>query len=141
MFTVKYLGDLRTEAEHLKSKTKINTDAPIDNHGKGECFSPTDLLCVALGSCIITTMGIKSKSIDENIENSLKGTLINIKKIMSFDTPRRITKITIELNIPFMPKDQNEKNTLEELSLSCPVSRALTENIKQEIIFNWGNKM
>jgi len=94
MTTVKtiYLGDLRTENEHLQSGNKIITDAPTDNQGKGEAFSPTDLLATALGNCIMTIMGIKAR--DNGID--IKGTEIEITKIMASD-PRRVAEVVVEL--------------------------------------------
>ena len=93
--TTKYLGDLRTENIHVQSGNKVITDAPCDNQGKGEFFSPTDLLATALGSCILTIMGIKAR--DNNID--LKGTEMEITKIMA-SGPRRVSEVIMVFNFP-----------------------------------------
>lgn len=97
MTTIKtlYLGKLRTENEHLQSGNKVITDAPVDNQGRGECFSPTDLLATSLGSCIMTIMGIKVR--DNGID--LKGTEVEVTKIMA-SGPRRVAEVIVEFNFP-----------------------------------------
>lgn len=130
---VEYVGDLRTEATHLKSNTTIQTDAPTDNHGKGESFSPTDLVVTALGGCIMTIMAIKS----EDLGIELKGSVINATKIMSEDLPRRIQKIEMEIALPsgVQPKD---RKILEAVAATCPVAKSLSSDLEKEIVFNWG---
>lgn len=126
---VTYLGNLRTEAEHLQSGTKIITDAPTDNYGKGESFSPTDTVATALASCILTMLGIKSDSIGISIE----GTIANVTKTMSTN-PRRISKIGIDL---YFPKEYSEeiKNKLERVAKTCPVWYSLHPDMEKDIQF------
>ena len=116
---IEYKGNLRTESLHIKSGKKLITDAPLDNKGKGEAFSPTDLTASALGSCMLTIMGITADSRDINIS----GTRAEIEKVMGTN-PRRITKIII--NIYFHIKlTKQEKQLFEKSALSCPVHRSL----------------
>lgn len=130
-----YTGNLRTEAKHLQSGTVIETDAPVDNQGKGERFSPTDLVATALGSCILTTMGIKAR--DMNID--LEGTTIDITKIMVPD-PRRIGIIKVILNFPpALEVSEKDKTILERTAHTCPVAQSLHASLIQEIVFNWNN--
>ncbi|HEX8576056.1 MAG TPA: OsmC family protein [Flavobacterium sp.] len=128
---ITYLGDLRTTSVHLQSGTSILSDAPVDNHGKGQAFSPTDLVANALGSCMLTIMAIKSNDLDVD----LKGTTATVTKFMQAD-PRRISKIAIifDMNI-----GTNEKNRiiLERAALSCPVYLSLHPDVEKEIVFNW----
>lgn len=133
MTTVKttYLGELRTEAQHLQSGTKIITDAPSDNNGKGEAFSPTDLLATALGSCMLTIMGIASRVHGFEID----GTELNITKVMG-TAPRRVVEIIIELN--FMHSyDAKHKKIIESAAKECPVANSLHPDLKQTLIFNY----
>ncbi len=134
MTTVKttYLGDLRTENIHLQSGCKIITDAPTDNRGKGEAFSPTDLLATALGNCIMTIMGIKA--MDNGID--LKGTEIGITKIMA-DAPRRVSEVILEFNFPKKGYNDDEKQLIESVAGISPVPLSVHTNLKQTIIFNW----
>ena len=127
-----YLGDLRTEATHLQSGTKIMTDAPVDNHGKGEAFSPTDLVATALGSCMMTLMGIAAQT--QGLE--LKGAKLSITKIMNA-SPRRIGEIVIDVHFPtdFDPK---QRVILERAATTCPVARSLHPDCKQTIRFHYG---
>ena len=126
---VTYKGSLRTEAIHVQSGNTIITDAPIDNHGKGEAFSPTDLVATALASCMLTIMGIVAN------RNHLKinGTTAEIEKIMGAN-PRRINgiKISIRFNENF---DKKTKRKLENAALTCPVSNSLSENLNESIKF------
>ena len=128
---IKYVGELRTEAIHLQSGERIINDAPTDNKGKGEAFSPTDLLANALGSCILTIMGIAAKTRRINIQ----GTRIEVTKIMS-DNPRKISKILIHI---FMPSVLNQKCQviLEKSAHSCPVHHSLHTDIEKDIIFHY----
>lgn len=134
MTTVKtiYLGDLRTENEHLQSGTKILTDAPTDNQGKGEAFSPTDLLATALGNCIMTIMGIKAR--DNGID--IKGTEIEVTKIMASD-PRRVAEVIVEFNFPKKNYSEEEKKLIESVAGISPVPLSLHPDLKQTIKFNW----
>lgn len=128
----KYLGDLRVECTHLQSNTTIITDAPTDNHGKGESFSPTDLCATALGTCVMTIAGLYAQ--DHNID--IRGTEIEITKVMNAD-PRRIGEIIIDFNMPDREYSKKEKVILERLAHSCPVHLSLHPDIKQIFRFNW----
>ena len=127
-----YKGDLRTEAKHIRSGNTIITDAPTDNSGKGEAFSPTDLVVTALASCMLTIMGIKANEIKINIE----GASAVVKKIMAA-SPRRIAKVIIVINIS-TPADEKTKNILEKAALTCPVDKSLSESMIRDIKFIWG---
>ncbi|TRZ41839.1 OsmC family protein [Robertkochia solimangrovi] len=129
--TVKYLGDLRTECVHLKSKNTFITDAPTDNNGKGEAFSPTDTVATALASCMMTVMGIKARDLDVD----LTGSLATVEKIMSAN-PRRIARINVVLDIPVMPDEKSVK-ILENTARTCPVLLSLHEDIIKDITINW----
>jgi|TARA_Y100000996_G_scaffold12082_1_gene9650 putative redox protein len=126
---VKYKGELRTEAEHLRSGKTIITDAPIDNQGKGEAFSPTDLVATALASCMMTIMGI----VAERDGIKLEGTIAEVEKIMA-KNPRRIGEIKIK--IKFSQKlNRDEREKLERAAKTCPVSGSLNENLKETFEF------
>lgn len=128
-----YLGDLRTEAIHINSKNQIITDAPTDNQGKGEAFSPTDLVATALGSCMLTIMGIKARDMDVDIAN----THIDIQKIMGTE-PRRITEVVLDINVKSSKQlDEKQKTILERAALNCPVAKSLSEELKQTVKFNY----
>jgi len=122
---ITYLGGLRTEAEHLKSGTKIVTDAPTDNNGKGEAFSPTDLVATALGSCMITIMGIAAR----NHEIDMDGTEVTINKVMASD-PRRIGKVEVVITMPANDYSSKERKILEAAAGGCPVGRSVQEGIE-----------
>ena len=127
-----YKGSLRTEATHLRSGNTIITDAPTDNKGKGEAFSPTDLVATALASCMLTIMGIKADEMNINID----GTYANIKKLMG-SGPRRIAQLIIVINIP-ISTDQKTKNILEKAALACPVDKSLSDSMIRDVKFIWG---
>jgi putative redox protein len=128
-----YNSDLRTTATHLQSGTIIETDAPTDNQGKGERFSPTDLVATALATCMITTMGIKAKTM--NI--LLDGTTADVTKIMASD-PRRISKIVVHIHFPkTLQLEDKEKAILENTARTCPVERTLHPDCEREFSFNW----
>lgn len=127
-----YRGNLRTEATHIRSGQSIITDAPVDNNGKGEAFSPTDLLATSLGSCMLTIMGIASEKHLINIE----GTALEITKIMASD-PRRVCEIILEFKMPSANYTDKEKKILENAALTCPVAKSLSPDLKQTIIFNY----
>ncbi|MDQ3192503.1 MAG: OsmC family protein [Bacteroidota bacterium] len=129
---IEYIGDLTTESVHLKSGIKINTDAPIDNNGKGQAFSPTDLLCASLGSCMLTIMGIVA---DRN-NISIKGSRITISKIMASE-PRRVNEIILEFQMPSTHFSDKEKQLLQNAALNCPVAKSLASEIKQTVKFNY----
>ncbi len=128
-----YKSGLRTNCTHLQSGTEIETDAPTDNKGKGERFSPTDLLATSLGSCMITTMGIKAESM--GIE--LDGTRVDVTKIMVSD-PRRIGKLVAHVYFPEgLNLDDHTKLILERSARTCPVERSLHPDIELDMAFNW----
>ena len=128
---VNYLGDLRTSAIHIASDKNIITDAPIDNQGKGEAFSPTDTVATALASCLLTIMGIKARDLNIDITK----TSAEVTKVMS-SNPRRISEIEITVNFT-KSYDQRIKKILEKAALTCPVSNSLHPDLKQNILFNW----
>ena len=129
----KYLGNLRTEIEHIQSGNKLITDAPLDNNGKGEFFSPTDIFASSLGSCILTIMGMAAK----NHGFSIEGTELEIEKEMS-ENPRRVAKIKIDI---FMPKgvtySDKEKRFIEATAKQCPVANSLHPDIVKDINFRY----
>jgi len=131
--TVIYEGELRTVAKHLASGTTIETDPPVDNQGKGEKFSPTDLVATALGSCMLTIMGMKARDLNVN----LKGTRIEIKKMMKAD-PRRISGIHLTFHFPEKLKlTENSKNILQIAGDTCPVRYSIHPDIAVQIEYNW----
>jgi uncharacterized OsmC-like protein len=128
---ITYLGDLRTSSIHLQSGSEIISDAPIDNNGKGEAFSPTDTVANALGSCMFTVMGIKAQDLNIDLSNSTA----EITKIMAAD-PRRISEIHVVFNFSVAP-DAKNKAILERTAMTCPVYYSLHPDIKKVIAFNW----
>ncbi|MDG2164258.1 MAG: OsmC family protein [Flavobacteriales bacterium] len=127
-----YKGALRTEATHIRSGNTIITDAPTDNKGKGEAFSPTDLVATALASCILTIMGIKADGMNINIE----GSSAEVKKIMAA-SPRRIAQVNIVINIP-LSADEKTKKIMEKAALTCPVDKSLSDSMIRDVKFIWG---
>ncbi|MCX6290842.1 MAG: OsmC family protein [Bacteroidetes bacterium] len=127
-----YTGDLRTIATHVKSGVTIMTDAPPDNQGKGESFSPTDLLAASLGSCMLTIMGIAARTHGINMD----GTIIRITKVMASD-PRRVSEIQVEFDMPPVKFTEKEKAILDHAARTCPVALSLHPEMKQEIKFNY----
>jgi len=132
-FNIKYDGNLRTIAQHSDSGEIINTDAPKDNHGLGECFSPTDLICTALASCMLTIMAIAVKKNGVNI----KETRASVSKTMQSD-PRMISKIDIEITFP-MVYDGKIKAILERSAYNCPVYKSLSTEIVKNVKFIYPN--
>ncbi len=130
--TGQYLGDLRTSDVHLKSGNTVITDAPTDNNGKGEAFSPTDLVCAALSSCMMTIMGQVADR--ENID--LKGLKTDITKIMS-SSPRRISEIQVTFTHPNLVADDKQKQKLKNAALTCPVALSLADTVTQTVTFNF----
>lgn len=131
---VTYTGGLRTEMKHIQSGTVIETDAPTDNMGKGERFSPTDLLASSLGSCIITTMAIRAADMKLNFD----GTRIEITKIMSTDAPRRVAGINAHLYFtPAFTASEEQKEQLVRIARSCPVEKSLHPDIHLDVQFHW----
>ena len=128
---VTYLGELRTSSVHLQSGTEILSDAPTDNHGKGEAFSPTDMVANALGSCMVSIMAIKSKDLDVD----LIGSTVEVTKIMQAE-PRKIAKLQLTLNMSAQV-DEKTKIILERTGMNCPVLLSLNTDIDKEITYNW----
>jgi len=126
-----YLSDLRTEATHLQSGTKILTDAPTDNQGKGEAFSPTDLLAESLASCMLTTMAIAARTHSINID----GTKCEVTKVMA-PNPRRVAEVVVSLQFPER-YDDKQKKILEIAAHGCPVAISLHPDLKKTIDFGW----
>jgi len=126
-----YQNGLRTIATHIQSGTSILTDAPTDNKGKGEAFSPTDLVATALASCMLTIMGIKADEMNISIE----GATAETEKIMG-SMPRRISQINIRIHTPITTDDKTKK-ILEKSALTCPVARSLSADLVSEIQFSW----
>ena len=127
-----YLGDLRTRARHILSGETLTTDAPPDNQGKGEFFSPTDLLATALGSCLLTMVGIAAR----NHGFSIEGTVVSITKVMASE-PRRVGEVRVEVNLPPNAYSAKVKLIIERTARTCPVALSLHPDLKQEIIFNY----
>lgn len=129
--TVKYLGGLRTECTHLQSGTVIHTDAPTDNHGKGEKFSPTDLVATAYASCMISIIGIYCNEHGHNYENGSA----TVTKIMAA-SPRRISKLVIDIDLRNNGWDEATIEKVKRAALACPVAKSVSEDIELEITFN-----
>lgn len=127
-----YKGDLRCESTHIKSGNKLLTDAPMDNNGKGEAFSPTDTLATALGTCMVTIMGIKARDMDVNIN----GTQIEITKIME-QNPRRIGEVVVVINVANSALDKKQKQILETAALNCPVAKSVHPSLIQTVSFKY----
>jgi putative redox protein len=133
--TTFYIDELRTEATHIFSGTKIITDAPLDNNGKAESFSPTDLLAASLGSCMITIVGIAART--QGFEERLRGTKLDITKIMASE-PRRVGEIVVALTFPEGSNlTEKEQKIIEHTSKTCPVALSLHPDLKQTWKFNW----
>lgn len=127
-----YQGDLRTQATHAPSRTTLITDAPLDNQGKGASFSPTDLVATALGTCMLTTMGIVAKRHGW----SLAGATATVEKHMVADPERRIGKLTVELCLP-AALGTKERTILERTALTCPVHKSLRPEVEIPVAFRW----
>lgn len=130
-FSAKYLNRLRCEITHLPSSEKIITDAPVDNHGLGQSFSPTDLLASSLGLCMVTVMGIKAESMDVD----MSGTTFEIEKTMAPD-PRRVSNVSVRIKLPASISERDRK-VLEVTGLNCPVAKSLHPDLKQDITFEY----
>lgn len=130
--TLKYLGELRCEAQHLKSGNIVITDAPTDNNGKGEAFSPTDLLCTSLCSCMMTLMGITANAKDIALGHVDAG----IEKIMASD-PRRVSEINIRFVFEKNSLTDREKDILKNAALTCPVAKSIHPDIQVNVNFVW----
>ena len=131
--SVVYEGNLRTVCTHLQSGSVIETDAPVDNNGKGERFSPTDLVATALGTCMLTIMGMRAREMKVNLE----GVKIDVEKIMKAD-PRRIGGINLTFHFPdSLVVDENQKKVLEHAAHTCPVIYSIHPDIKVNVLFHW----
>ena len=129
--SIDYGGKLHCNATHRPSETVLATDAPLDNQGKGESFSPTDLVATALGTCIATTMAI----VAERHEVELKGMTVEVSKEMA-DAPRRIGRLTTKVHVP-LPADHPQRELLEKTALGCPVHRSLAAQMERPTEFFW----
>jgi putative redox protein len=129
---LQYLGDLRTRAKHGPSGNELLTDAPVDNQGKGESFSPTDLVATALGTCMLTVMGIFAR----RHELDLAGTTATVQKEMSSTAPRRISRLTCEIRVS-LAETHPLREALERAALTCPVHQSLHPEIDKPIVFVW----
>jgi len=127
-----YKGNLRCECIHLQSGTVVETDAPTDNRGKGERFSPTDSLCMALATCMITTMGIRA----EDMKIDLSQTSLEVTKHMLSD-PRRVGKIEIKLLMPYLALDEKDKIILQKTGDNCPVMKSLHPDLEVVAEYVW----
>lgn len=132
-FTVSYRGDLRCELTHDATGTTIATDAPVDNRGKGECFSPTDLMASATAACMLTIMGIRAN--DRGWD--LAGARAEVEKHMVADPRRRIGRLVIAIHVP-ADLDEGARAVLEEAARSCPVKESLHPGIELDLRFRWG---
>ncbi|NER09003.1 Uncharacterized OsmC-related protein [Muriicola jejuensis] len=130
---VTYTGDLRTTCVHLRSGNEFITDAPVDNNGLGQAFSPTDTVATALASCMLTVMGIKARS----WESDLDGAYAEVTKHMAAD-PRRIVKIEVAIHMPGHFSDKN-RTILENTARTCPVLYSIHPDIEKKIDFHWGD--
>lgn len=127
-----YLGDLKCEAKHLQSGNKIKTDAPLDHCGKGENFSPTDLLATSLGSCLLTIMAIKARTNGWELKNIS----LDIEKIMTRNNERKIEQLIINIYVPEeLPKEK--LNFIQNASKDCPVTRNLSESLELRLIWHY----
>lgn len=129
---ITYNGGLRTTAIHERSGDEIITDAPIDNKGKGEAFSPTDLLATSLGNCMLTIVGIAANEHGFNID----GTTCNITKIMA-ENPRRVAEIVVDFQFPANNYSEKDKKIIERSANTCPVMYSLHPDLKKTVIFNY----
>lgn len=127
---IHYQGALRCSATHLPSGNTLTTDAPVDNNGRGEAFSPSDLVATGLGCCMATIMGM----VAERKHLDLEGMQVQVRKHMSVDTPRRITRLEVDLKMP-IPASHPERKLLEGAALGCPVHHSLHPEI--EVVLNW----
>lgn len=130
---VTYLGGLRTECEHLRSGSTYITDAPLDNNGKGEAFSPTDTVATGLANCMLTVMGIKAR----DLEVKLEGSVAMVTKTMA-SNPRRISRIDVVMKLPD-PMSEKNKTILERTANTCPVNQSLHPDIERVVSFLWGS--
>lgn len=130
---LEYQGELHCKAVHGPSRTELNTDAPKDNQGRGESFSPTDLVATALGSCMLTVMGIAARALDVD----LNGATASVEKEMTATLPRKIQSLTVRIHVPGSVSEENRRK-LEQAAHTCPVHKSLHPDVKIPIEFTWG---
>ena len=130
---IEYQGDLHCKAVHGPSRTELNTDAPKDNQGRGESFSPTDLVATALGSCMLTVMGIMARTLNIDIA----GSTATVEKEMTATPPRMIQSLTVKIHIPHSVSPEN-KQKLERAAHTCPVHKSLHPDVQVPVEFIWG---
>lgn len=128
-----YQGDLHCTSVHTPSKTELPTDAPVDNQGRGESFSPTDLVATSLGTCMLTTMGIVARTLNFD----LTGASATVDKEMSSTPPRKINRLTVAIRVPRTTSPENRQR-LENAAHTCPVKKSLHPDIETPIEFVWG---
>ncbi|MBA3849146.1 MAG: osmotically inducible protein OsmC [Opitutus sp.] len=128
-----YTGGYNCELTHGPSGQRVETDAPKDNHGRGAAFSPTDLFCAALGSCMVTTMAIAAKN---RLGFDIAGVKWEVTKEMSADAPRRIVRIASQVWMP-IPKSRDPEGVLERAALTCPVKKSLAPEVDTPVVFHW----
>lgn len=128
-----YEGDLHCTSVHTPSKTQLATDAPVDNQGRGESFSPTDLIATSLGTCMLTTMGIVARTLDFD----MTGSTVTVDKEMSSTAPRKINRLTVSIRIPRTTSSENRQR-LENAAHTCPVKRSIHPDIETPIEIHWG---
>ncbi len=133
---IEYQGQLHCEAMHGPSSCKLSTDAPVDNCGRGESFSPTDLVATALGTCVATIMGIYADRHDLNLE----GMTVKVEKHMSTDLPRRIARLPVHINVPVALEDKHRKS-IENAASHCPVHQSLRADIEAPLNFVYPEKL
>ena len=131
--TGEYQGDLHCRLTHGPSGQSIETDAPVDNNGRGEAFSPTDLCAASIASCMVTVMNIAARN---RLKLDLKGTRFEVTKEMSADSPRRIAQLKTEIWLP-VPRSVDPQGILEAAALSCPVHHSLHPAIDRPVVFHW----
>ena len=131
--TITYLGDLHCDAEHEPSGAKVETDAPKDNQGRGESFSPTDLVGAALGSCMLTVMGITAR----RLQIDMSGAMASVEKSMVADPSRRIGELMVRISVPARVSPADQKR-LENAALTCPVAKSLHPEMSMPVTFDWG---
>jgi uncharacterized OsmC-like protein len=129
---VEYQGGLRCQARHLPSGCELLTDAPVDNHGKGESFSPTDLVATALATCMGTIMGIFA----ERHEIDLRGMKLSVTKQMATGSPRRIARLAVDIWVPCLANHPH-RESLERAALTCPVHHSLHPDVEKPVVFHW----
>jgi putative redox protein len=131
---LEYQGDLHCKAVHGPSGTELNTDAPKDNQGRGESFSPTDMVATALGTCMLTVMGIMARTLDVDIA----GTTATVEKEMTASPPRMIKSLAVTIRVPQSITPENQQK-LERAAHTCPVHKSLHPDVQTPIEFTWGS--